>query len=64
MPSARGPGPRDKLGTEHSGSQYTHRGAHTGPDGSAGTWPHLLVASELANLKLQSGLCSRVWGTR
>lgn len=23
-----------------------------------GTWPHLLVASELENLKLQSGLCS------
>ena len=31
-------------------------GAHTGTDGSAGPWPHLLVGLELPNLELQSVL--------
>lgn len=58
-------GPRDKLGSQMptTGTREPWgiaSGAHTRRDGSVGTWPHLLVASELEILKLQSGLCSRV----
>ena len=59
-------GPKDKLGSELPDSQYKSHirepwtiapGVHSGRDGSVGAWPHLLVAFELENLKLQSGLC-------
>lgn len=53
------PSPQGRLGSESAGSLYTGGkprriapGAHTGTDGSTGTWPHLLVACELENLKL------------
>lgn len=38
------PGQRD------TGEPRRALGAHTGTDVSAGTWPHLLVASELENV--------------